>query len=195
MLAVLNSGAGRLAAGAQHVEISGNHWIVGIHKIIGGIGPYQFPGFKQSDARAHRQRLANIVGDENNGLPKALLQGSELLLNFCPGQRIERAERFVHQEDGRVGRQRSCHANSLALASGKLTWIAAAERSGIKRNHSEKFFDAPACSLGRPGLQLRQEADVVLNGEMRKQANFLNDIPDSPPQADGVSTLCYCIEG
>ena len=45
-------------------------------------------------------------------------------MQLGPGDRIERAERLVHQHDRRIGRQRARHADALALAAGQLVWPA-----------------------------------------------------------------------
>ena len=42
----------------------------------------------------------------------------ELASHFLARDRVERAERFIHEKDRRVRRQRTCQTHTLALASG-----------------------------------------------------------------------------
>ena len=44
----------------------------------------------------------------------------ELVLQPVAGDRVDGAERLVHQQHGRVGRQRPGHADALPLAAGEL---------------------------------------------------------------------------
>ena len=64
------------------------------------------------------------MGDKDDGFSEALLQVEEFTLQFGASDGIEGAERFVHEEDGRIGRQRARYAHSLALATGKFAGIA-----------------------------------------------------------------------
>ena len=47
-----------------------------------------------------------------------LVQRAIIVAERIAGQRIERAERLVHQHDARLRGQRAGHADALALAAG-----------------------------------------------------------------------------
>ena len=49
------------------------------------------------------------------------LQPQKLLLQPVADDRVDRAERLVHQQHGRVGGERPGHADPLALAAGELS--------------------------------------------------------------------------
>ncbi len=87
---------------------------------------------EQPDAAAEDKRLGDIVSDENHGLAQVLLQGFELLLNTAPGDRIEGAEWLVQENHRRIGGQRACHTDALALAAGKLTRHAPGKALGVE---------------------------------------------------------------
>ncbi len=72
-----------------------------------------------------------------DGLLQTLLQILEFPPHFAPRQRIKRAKRLVHQQDGRIGREGSGHANTLALAAGKLVRIPVKEFTGVQAYQSE----------------------------------------------------------
>lgn len=78
-------------------------------------------GVKKSDAGSEDKSFANVVGDKDDGLLEAKRQSGELALKFGASDGIERAEGFVHQEDGRVCSEGARDADALTLAAGKLT--------------------------------------------------------------------------
>ena len=82
------------------------------HQIVGG--PLQHllgRGHLDNAAPLHEddgvrqlQRLAHIVGDEDDGLLQLLLEVLHLVLQNLPGHGVQGAEGLVHQHDGRRGR-------------------------------------------------------------------------------------------
>ena len=71
-------------------------------------------------AVGHRQCLALIVRDEDEGDAELLLQRLQLFLHLLPELEVERAERLVEQQDLRPVHQRAGERNALALAAGEL---------------------------------------------------------------------------
>ncbi len=69
---------------------------------------------------AEPQRLVQIVGDEHDRLAQVALQADQLVLHVTPDQRIQRAERLVHQQDLRVGAERSRQTDPLLHAAREL---------------------------------------------------------------------------
>ena len=67
------------------------------------------------DARAERERFADVVGHKDHRHPQPLLHPGELLPHLSPCERIQRAERLVHQQDRRIDRQRARDADTLPL--------------------------------------------------------------------------------
>jgi len=72
------------------------------------------------------------VGDEDDGLGEAAREGAEFALKLGAGDRIERAEGLVHQENGRVGGEGASDADALALTAGKLVRPSRGELGGIE---------------------------------------------------------------
>ena len=56
----------------------------------------------------------------SDGLPQVALDALELALQLGSRDRIERAERLVHQQHRRIGGQRARHADTLALPARQL---------------------------------------------------------------------------
>ena len=80
-------------------------------------------------------------------------------MQFGAGDGIERAERLVHQEDGRIGRQGARHAYALALAAGKFARIARGD-VGIESDELQQFMQPVRRFDRRPVLNLRNQADL-----------------------------------
>ena len=72
------------------------------------------------DPVAHLDRLVDVVGDEDDRLAQLGLEAQELVLQPLAVDRVDRAERLVHQHQRRVGRERAGDADALALAAGQL---------------------------------------------------------------------------
>src|SRR5262249_9591704 len=62
---------------------------------------------EHADPRCQRERFPHIMRDDHDGFSHALLDVAKLAMHFGAGDRIERAERLVHQEDWRVRSQRA----------------------------------------------------------------------------------------
>src|ERR1041384_1507374 len=87
----------------QRRKISLSQWIVGSFELVGRGEQADAPRFHQRDARAEHERLAHVVCDEHAGLAESFTQSGELALQTCTRQRIERAERLVHEQQRRGG--------------------------------------------------------------------------------------------
>ena len=82
------------------------------------------------DLVAELDRLVDVVGDEQDRLAELGLQPEELVLQLLADDRVDRAERLVHQHHRRVGGERPGHADALLLAAGELVRVAAGELRG-----------------------------------------------------------------
>ena len=88
--------------------------------VSGGSQAMSAPSSSTADAIGERQRLQHVVRDDDDGLADPLLNAAELALQLGPRDRVERAERFVHQQHRRIGRERPRDADPLPLPAGKL---------------------------------------------------------------------------
>src|SRR5712692_1283420 len=141
---------------------------------------------QQRNARGEQQRLAHVVRDEDNRLAQARRQIAELALQLPPRHRIERAKRLVHEQDRRVGRERSRDAHALPLSAGKLARPPRGELLRVQAHELEHLADARANALQRPAFERRHEAHVALDREVREQAGFLDDVANAAAQANGI---------
>ena len=90
----------------------------------------------QQHAVSQTESFINIVGDQQDGFMQLCLQCLQFLLQFGPGQWIDGAKRFVHQNHCRVCRESPEYADALLLAAGKLIRITPGK---FRRFHINQF--------------------------------------------------------
>jgi len=141
---------------------------------------------KENDARGQQQGFAQIVRDEHDRFAEAPRQSAKFALKFGPSNRIERAKRLVHQQDGRIGGKGPSHANALALSPGEFAGTPMRKFAGIEANKPQHFIDAVSGAAGVPMFQNGNEGDVFCHREMGEKACLLNDVTDASAEADEV---------
>ena len=97
---------------------------------------------QDGDAVAEAHRLLDVVGHEHHRLAHLGLQAEELALQPVAGDRVDGAERLVHEQHRRVGGQGPGHADPLALAARQLVRVAAAVAAGFEADQLEQLVDA-----------------------------------------------------
>ena len=97
---------------------------------------------EDGDQVAHLDGLVDVVGDEEDGLGELLLEAQELVLEPLAHDRVDRAERLVHEHDRRVDGQRPRDADTLALAAGELAREAVAVLHRIEPDEAEQLLGA-----------------------------------------------------
>ncbi len=138
------------------------------------------------DPVAHLDGFVDVVGDEDDRLAQLLLESEELVLQTLPRDRVDSAERLVHQHDLGVGPQRPGDADALRLASGKLLGIAVAELLGLHADHVEQLVDPCGDALLVPLEHLRHGRDVLRDRLVREESDLLDDVADPAAQLIGV---------
>ena len=89
------------------------------------------------------------------------LEPQELVLQPVADDRVDGAERLVHQQHRRVGGQRPGHADPLPLTAGELVRVAVGVRRRVEADQVEQLVDpraAPAPSV--PAEQRGHGGDV-----------------------------------
>ena len=113
----------------------------------------QLTRFHESNAIAEQQGFAQIVSDENNRFPQPFLQLHKFSLQLRAGDRIQRTEGLVHQQNRRIGGQSPGDANTLSLSAGKFARVARYDL-GIKPDQPQQFLHAFFNSRGGPVFNL-----------------------------------------
>ena len=93
------------------------------------------------DAVAKADRLFHVVSDEENRRRKLALERLEVVLGLGANQRVEGAERLVHQQQFRLGGERARDAHPLLLAAGQLIRAAMGESRRIELKQSQELLD------------------------------------------------------
>ena len=103
------------------------------------------------DPVAEFDRLVDVVGDEHDRLVQFGLQPLHLGLQVVADHGIDGAERLVHQQDRRIGRQRPGDTDALLLPAGQLRRVAGAPATGRGR----PVRAPPTRPCGRRGVNRR----------------------------------------
>src|SRR3569833_2118894 len=100
--------------------------------VVGGVGQdvlgradlHDLPVAQHRDAVAEAHRLVEVVRDEDDRLAEAALQVEQEILHLTADQRVEGAERLVHEQDVGLGGQRAGDAAPLLHTAGELVRVA-----------------------------------------------------------------------
>ena len=140
---------------------------------------------KHDNLVAQLECLVDVVGDHHNRLGDVGLQTEELVLQLTSHDRVDGAERFVHQQERRVGRKRARHPDALLLSAGELPGVPLRE-FGVKADTLEEFHCRRTGFLLTAAEQPWQRGHVVHDGAVGEQAGVLDDVADSPAQRHAV---------
>ena len=129
--------------------------------------------------------LLDVVRDQHDRLAQLVLERDQLLLELTADDRVDGAERLVHQQHGRVGRERAGHADPLLLAAGELVRVALGERR-VEPDGRQQLPGARPGLGPAPPVEHRHGGDVVLDRAVREQAGLLDDVADAASQPGRV---------
>src|SRR5687767_106297 len=122
------------------------------------------------NAVAHVDGLVDIVSDEEHGGAARFPEAQHFILHLHASESVQRAERFVEQQDFGMINERARQCHSLRHAAGKMMRERAGK--GFQTNKAHEFIDFVALLLkyaarDEPGF------DVVSNREPGKQVWIL----------------------
>ena len=124
----------------------------------------------------HRKRLLLIVRHADEGDADPFLQRLQLHFHFEPELLVQRAQRLVQQQHGRMVHQRAGERHPLLLAARQLRRQAILLRG--QAHHGQRLGDARTdLGLGQP-LHLKTEGDVPGHGHVGKQRVVLENKVD-----------------
>ena len=141
------------------------------HHFFRGAYLHELPVLHDGNAVAHFQRFQEVVGDEYRGLLHHLLKLEELILHVATDEWIERAERFIEQENLRVHRESPGKAHALLHTTAQLPGVVPLPAG--QPNQLQYL-----CRLLHPGglldpLHLEAIGDVVDNSPVGEQPEML----------------------
>src|SRR4051812_25230233 len=116
-------------------------------------------------------RLRDRVGDEHHGGLRVRADLEEQVVHLHAGELVERAERFVHQKQGRLVHQRPAKGNALLHAAGKLVRACAVE--AFEPNHAQQLERACARAGIAAAEDFHREKHVVQDVAPRHQVRRL----------------------
>ncbi len=123
-----------------------------------------------------QRRFGQIVGDQHHRLSQALEDLRQLVLQLGAHQGIQRAQRFVEEQQLRIQHERPHERHPLPLAARELV-REAQERAFGKARQRRQLRHARGDARARPAQVTRHQRHVAGGGQVRKQAAFLDDVP------------------
>jgi hypothetical protein len=123
------------------------------------------------DPVAEAQRLVQVVRDEHDRLAEVALQLDHLLLHLHLDQRVERAERLVHQHHLGLGGERPRQTDALLHAARELG--GAARSPAAEADHVERALGALDARGRVDPLDLEAVGDVVAHAAVRQEPEAL----------------------
>ena len=160
------------------------------HELVGRFSPHllgrrvllEATRAQQRDAVGEQDRLVDVVGDEQDRLAELLLQPLHLVLQALAGERVDRAEGLVHEQQGGVGRERAGDADPLRLAARKLARPLGPVDVRVEPDQVEQLVDARVGPLPVPAEQARHGRDVLADGHVGEQPDALDHVAHRAPQ-------------
>ena len=128
------------------------------------------------------------MGDEDDGLLQLRLKPHELVLDPLAVDRVDGAERLVHQQHRRVGGQGTGHADALLLAARELLGIALAELARVEADQLQQLVDRARCDAAAGPTPAAAGPSPMFVGDrlVREQPDLLDDVADAAAQLDGI---------
>ena len=113
---------------------------------------------------------------------RSSLQPAELVLQPGAGDRVDGAERFVHQQHRRVGGERAGDADALLLATRELVRDSGRGTARDRGRRASRSSSTRASMRACPTRAARHRRDVVLDRLVREQTDLLDHVADATPQ-------------
>jgi hypothetical protein len=116
------------------------------------------------------------VRDEDRRHVHLVVQSAQPRAQVLADTCVERAERLVEEEHGRLDGQRPSEAHALPLAAGQLRRVVV--RPARDLDELEQLVDPPANLRPRPAPHLEPEGDVLAHGHVLERRVMLEDEAD-----------------
>src|SRR5215212_1961939 len=126
------------------------------------------------------QRLILVMGDEDRGLARALVDIAQPASEVFSHLRIQSPERLVQEQHPRLNRQRPRQCHALALPPGQLGWEALLQPR--KLDEVEELADTPPDLTfrgpSRPTARAKPISDVADHREVAEESVVLKHEAD-----------------
>ena len=129
------------------------------------------PPRHDKDAVCHDDRLIDVVRDKYDRLLGLLPDAQHLTLHHAPGQRVERRQRLVHQQDLRVDGKRTGDLEALAHTTRGVTRVVPGEDVELHQaqQFDDDFANRPIAAIR---LELQPVSHILGGSQPRKQRGF-----------------------
>ena len=162
-----------------------------LHEVVRGIGQDALRGVVLHEPRPLVEHgnpvpelhgLVEVVGHAHDGLLQLGLDVEQLVLQPLTGDGVHGSEGLVHEQHGRVRRERPGHSHALLLAAGELLGVAVPVGVRVQGDEFEQLVHAARDALSVPLQHLGDQGDVRPHRHVREQPTGLDDVADVAAQ-------------
>ena len=140
------------------------------------------------DAVAHRERLALVVGDEDERDADVALDLLQLDLHLLAELEVERTERLVEEQHPRSVHERPRERDPLALSTRELVRLPVSEAARAARWRAPRRHGPAAPAFGTR-LHSEPVLDVLRDGHVREQRVVLEHRVDVPVERRSIGDV------
>ena len=127
----------------------------------------------EADLRGEGHGLHLVVRDVDEGRAGLHVQTLQLIAHLEPQLRVEVRQRFVHEQNRGLRRERSCDGDTLLLAAGELRGVVA--RAVGQTDDFEQLGRTLHRICAAHARDFERKADVLERGALLKQVKLLKD--------------------
>ncbi len=142
----------------------------------GGADLFKVATGENGDALGDFHGLLLIVRDEDGGDVQIVVQADQPFAEFLPDFGVHRAERFVEQQDVRLGGEGAGDGHALALPAGELVRMPLFQ--ALEAEKFEQFLDTRFAIFALPVFDFQAEGDVIEDGHALEEGVVLEHEPD-----------------
>src|SRR6266446_7880009 len=123
------------------------------------VGHARGAGGEDDHTGAEKHRLSYPVGDKDNGFLRLLPDAQQLEVHLLARERVERAERLVHEDELGIVDERTRDRGALLHAAGELVWVH--RLLALEPDQREEVAGARAALRHRQPENFRRQQHVV----------------------------------
>ena len=154
--------------------------------VVRAVELLELAGAEDRDLVGHLHRFIDVMTDEHHRFLQPTVHLQELVLDHFTVDRIDRAERLVHQQHRRIGGECARHTDALLLSARELLRIALEKQRRIEVDRREQLAGALARFAEVPAQQFRHHTNVLFDRHVGEEPDLLDDVADRATQLDGI---------
>jgi hypothetical protein len=142
-------------------------------------GCHRRPGIEQHERAGQAQHLVDGVADVEHGQVELVAQALDIGQHLGLARRVQRGQRFVHQQQARLRQQGTADRHALALPPGQR--VRRALQQGAEPEQFHHGVEGHACRLRARASAPQPVAQVAVHRQVREQPRVLEHHAERTP--------------